>query len=161
MTYPPDNISATAPLIFLDVDGVLNWMRSFEPCSGPPVQFEPPCVRAFNHIIEETAAQIVLSSSWRYLILNGHMSLNGFSVLLRSHGVRGWLIGHTRADASDSEPRYMQIADWLSFSGRNGRKFLILDDDPQAFGHMPGIQTASRDGLTAENAIEAVRLLKE
>jgi len=46
-------------LLFLDVDGVLN-----DGYRGYPFLVEP-CLRLLKHIIEETKAQVVLSSNWR------------------------------------------------------------------------------------------------
>jgi hypothetical protein len=168
-------------LIFLDVDGVLN---RFGPAFSESLadyspQIEPACVRAFNRIIRDTEAKIVLSSSWRYLIHNGHFSLNGFQVFLRSHGIRGELIGCTRQDlgtADEPEPRWQQIADWLKVQRVAGRdkngaiiasnlqgepigRYCIIDDDPDAFGGRPGVQTNGAFGLTEEDSFRAIQIL--
>ena len=71
-------------LIFLDIDGVLN--RTATPGK---LGFEPECVANLNRILEAVpGAMIVVISAWRYMITLGHMDLEGFSLLLESHGVK-------------------------------------------------------------------------
>lgn len=155
--------------IFLDMDGVLNSlsvMRGYsdtDPSDAAYYQPEilPDCVRAFNRIIGETEAKIVLSSSWRYMIHGGSMTLQGFQYLLKTHGVRGWLIGMTRQD-KDDEPRWFQIRDWLRENRptEGVQRYCILDDDPDAFGgnYEHGVRT-NGNGLTEDDARTAIRIL--
>jgi hypothetical protein len=160
-------------LVFLDIDGVLNdYERSWREVPDYNPEFVPTCVQNFNRIIRETEARIVLSSSWRHLIHAGHMSLHGFQTLLRSHGVRGELIGWTRPDLCE-EPRWKQIADWLRspnhegtagesrsrLAGRKVERYCIIDDDHEAFGGRPGVQTAGGMGLTEADADAAIEIL--
>lgn len=141
-------------IIFLDIDGTLNRLYKI----GSP-DFEPRCVQYLNHIIAETGAVIVLSSAWRYKIITGKCTLIEFGKFLKSKGIEGELIDHTRADPNDDhEPRWMQIADWLSKSN-NIESYCILDDDAEAFGHRPGILVNARYGLTYQDALDAVEIL--
>ena len=153
-------------LIFLDLDGVLN---AYQPFSGSVPEYNPEifprCVRNFNRIIRQTEARIVLSSAWRHLIHFQHMSLHGFQTLLRTHGVKGELIGYTRADEGE-EPRWRQIADWLKDPRhhKGGHKidvsmYAILDDTSEAFGGRPGVQTDGTKGLTVKDANKVIRIL--
>jgi hypothetical protein len=48
-----------AKIIFLDIDGVLN-----AGCDDEPFIFSE-CAQRLNRIIQETGAQVVLSSAWR------------------------------------------------------------------------------------------------
>lgn len=151
-------------LIFLDIDGVLNdWDRSWRDVPDYNPEILPRCVRALNRIIRETDAKLVLSSSWRGLITTGHMTLLGFERMLSSHGVNGYLIGHTR-NIGD-EYRWQEIADWLRqpMWGPNRikiRRYCIIDDDPDAFGKRPGVQTKGGEGLTEADADAVIALLK-
>lgn len=164
-------------IIFLDIDGVLNdFERSWGEVPDYNPSFVPKCVQAFNRIIRATEAKVVLSSSWRYSILNGNMSLNGFRILLSSHSVRGELIGHTREDvATDDvfEPRWRQIADWLKAPAYGDKQaacrasgepirltsYCIIDDDSDAFGGRPGVRTSGGVGLTEADADAAIEIL--
>lgn len=73
------------PIIFIDIDGVLNRKKKH-----PGLEYcgmESDCVERFNCILDETDAEFIVSSSWRYLVLNGSMTLEGFRNLLFTHGV--------------------------------------------------------------------------
>ena len=69
-------------IIFLDIDGVLN-----QTGNAASLPFDPNCVMYLNHVIKETGAHIVISSAWRYQILEGHMTLKGFEFLMKTHGL--------------------------------------------------------------------------
>lgn len=147
-------------IIFLDIDGVLNKME-------PAPDFEPECVAAFNHIVEMVpGVQVVISSSWRYLVHQGHYTVYGFAHMLSTHGLHGKLIDVTRPDISrlddresETEPRWRQIADWLK--GKQVASYVVLDDDPGAFGHHPFVRIGSRVGLTMQAAQLAIEVLDE
>jgi hypothetical protein len=154
-------------IIFLDIDGVLNdFEQSWSPTRNYRPEILPRCVKALNRIVDEARASLVLSSAWRNLILAGHMSVSGFGVMLRTHGVRGELLGHTRADIGDEE-RWQQISDWLKSPQRCcGRpvevsRYCILDDRHEAFGGRPGIHTNGGHGLTMAQARRAIRILSK
>lgn len=84
-------------VLFLDIDGVLN--DGTRSTLAESSSFNPASVAQLNRVIEVTGCKLVLSSSWRYVILDGTMTLGGFEFLLRTHGVRqGALIGHTCED---------------------------------------------------------------
>ena len=72
-------------VVFLDIDGVLNnhaWNECSESCT---IDFE--CVHRFNQLLELTGAKVILSSAWRYIVLNNEMTLKGFGYMLRAFGV--------------------------------------------------------------------------
>jgi hypothetical protein len=145
-------------IIFLDIDGTINRTLIGEP------EFNSFCIAALNRIIEATGAKLVLSSSWRYKILNGGMSLQEFARdLLEPAGVCGQLIGYTRENAAtlddEPEPRWRQIADWLRQPPHPIERYCILDDDPDAFGGRPGVRTDRRTGLTEADADAAIEIL--
>lgn len=56
-------------ILFLDIDGVLNpkwWVRkAFVDRYG--CAFDPECVSNLEKMIDETGAEIVISSSWKYM----------------------------------------------------------------------------------------------
>jgi hypothetical protein len=153
-------------LIFLDIDGVLNdFERSWGEVPDYNPAFVPRCVQHLNLILRDTEAKLVLSSSWRNLIVAGHMSVYGFNVMLQSAGVRGEIIAHTRSE--DDEDRWMEIAAYLREPWQVNRlqvkidRYCILDDMSDAFGGRPGIQTNGSVGLTIYDAQQAIEILNQ
>ena len=54
-------------IIFLDVDGVLNSQDLLERCGEDKlVPIDEENIRCLKEIVDETGAEIVLSSSWRF-----------------------------------------------------------------------------------------------
>lgn len=107
------------PLIFLDIDGVLNDHSCHSRtryCST-----DKACIARLDRILVETDARIVLTSAWRYLVHGGSMTMEGLRNLLHSHWVDGSrLIGITRRDVTDGiagvKPRTdrgPQVTEWL------------------------------------------------
>lgn len=130
-------------VLFLDMDGVLNDMKPHaNKCYGT----KPSCVREFNRILNAFPdLKIVVSSSWRWFLLNEQMTISGFEGMLRTHGVAATnrLVGFTKADGSidnepehpDSRERYRQaslrwrtgqIKEWAKENGC--RYYIVLDD---------------------------------
>lgn len=62
--------------IFIDIDGVLN-DHSISNDSGY-CGILPICMSRWNSILRSTGAQVVISSAWRYMVLEGSMTLEGF-----------------------------------------------------------------------------------
>lgn len=82
------------PLLFLDIDGVLNghqWSHLGDSCT-----IQAPCIAALNFILSRADPEIVLSSAWRYLLHGKDMTLLGFGYLLRTHGAGPMLYPGTR-----------------------------------------------------------------
>lgn len=145
---------------FLDVDGVLNVFGAYDWGTGPRALLMPECVANFNRIIEETAAEIVLSSSWRHYVLGGHMTVLGFEHLLRSHGVRGKLIATTCHD-DEADERGEQIRLWRR-KHAPGCHYVVLDDidDGISARGLNFVQTNGAKGLTAQDAERAIEMLR-
>ena len=69
-------------------------------------RIQPGPVVHLNRILAETEARLVISSSWRYLVHSGAMTLEGFSYMLITHGIgcHGRLAGITCRD-EEAGPR--------------------------------------------------------
>jgi hypothetical protein len=165
-----------APLIFLDIDGVLNTHEWDARAVSSPVHRHK--VELLNTILENTSAKIVLSSAWRYLVHRGEMNLTGLGWLLRSHGVLAdRLVGITRKDTPDEHPlkntsgkplmycvpneRGRQISDWRTENWHTG-PYVVIDDLDLGItdaGH-PFVQTNGGIGMTPAKAQEAVVILQ-
>lgn len=87
--------------LFLDIDGVLNdHTRTPSGYSG----IQPDKVVHLNRILSECPdVQLVISSAWRYAVLSGKMTLEGFELMLLCFGVRCFnrIHGVTQADGAE------------------------------------------------------------
>ena len=118
-------------LIFLDIDGVLNTSHYMTLCrlEGRPDRdkygplFDPQAVENLRRIIDATRAEIVITSSWRYIL--------GVDVLRQmwaERGLPGKIYGVTSMDMSGS--RGDEVEAFLKGAFGNCKNdYLILDDE--------------------------------
>lgn len=168
-TDPLDPIA----VVFLDIDGVLNggWCKEFE--------FDwtkPEAVAAFNRIMAETGARVVVSSSWRL-----ENSLNDIKAFLFDHGIDSTIefIGVTPEIDFEVEwhgdllelpdARIKEIRAWLN-QHPEVQHFVVLDDqdirldvnnDVKSDSEIESrwVRTIYEEGLTEEQADTAVRIM--
>jgi hypothetical protein len=152
-------------ILFLDIDGVLNDHRK-NPCNDY-CGILPHCMAELNRVIEATGCEIVVSSSWRYLVHGRSMTMDGFRYLMLTHGLSSNrpILEITREDrnVSDKHERGKQIADWLH-GKPDVSVYAVVDDDneigiPEA-GH-PFVQTNGKIGLTEADANKLIQLLNQ
>lgn len=146
------------PIIFLDIDGVLN--RHLWNELAKSLSIESTSIAHLNRIIAETGAKIVISSAWRYMIIGQAMTLQGFDYLLRTHGLQAdTLIGYTCSD-EETVVRGMQIHQWREQNSHIG-SYVVIDDMDLWISEMhPMILTNPAEGLTGKHADEAIAILK-
>lgn len=147
------------PILFLDIDGVLNSeayfarkrSRGITIISSRPELIDPEAVKHLNRIARETRCLTVLSSSWR---------LHHLGDVIEWLKERGDLNGLFGATPRTPSTRAGQIQAWLDSWDRRAT-YAILDDEPDLDTH-PGrwVACSYADGLTAEKADEAIRLLR-
>ena len=166
-------------LLFLDIDGVLN-DHSRLPNGLSTIQ--PDKSAHLNRILAEVSdCQIVVSSAWRYYVHNKYMTMDGFTMMLQTHGLNchGRIHGITDPDPETFHPdaheqpfdeqkwyerglawRAVQIAEYWDRHGAPAR-CAILDDLPLCAA-MGGalFQTDKHVGLTAEIADAVILRLK-
>lgn len=163
-------------IIFLDIDGVLNTERHHKYCNENGLDnsdeygyvFDPVAVKNLERIVNETGADIVISSSWKY---------SGLSTLLDMWSDRtlpGRVIDITPDTESDEflfhadlenmeflSCRGYEIKEWLLAHGKTVSKYAILDDEqemlPEQQSHF--VLTNPSVGITDENAVQAVMIL--
>ena len=155
-------------LLVLDVDGVLNGHQWIAEAGSCDIRRE--CVRQLNRILDATGCKILLASAWRYMVLQGAMTLDGFGYMLRTHGAAthtGVIVGTTRADDErddddfDGTERGRQVREWLREHPEFDR-FVAIDDAQlgyQEYG-VPLVMTDGRVGMTAKDADRAIVILK-
>lgn len=165
--------STEMKLLFLDIDGCLNnheFMAEAESCTICRSN-----VIQLNRIHRDTGSVVVLSSAWRYMI-GENMSLQGFSYMLRTHGMSSGLkivgttirdeecahcgmeiecgedcyrcgIPSTRADQVD---RYLKD---------NPCHYVIIDDCDFGFSKDRFVKPDANIGLTEADADRAIAIL--
>jgi len=114
-------------LLFLDVDGVLHPLR-IRILPGSQVVdtshcFAPACMKQLQRVVNESGAELVLSSSWRAF----NHSREAVAVALGKYGL-GFCEWTTTAGGESCSARVDQI---LEFVGRstNIRSWAVVDDD--------------------------------
>lgn len=167
------------PIIFLDVDGVLNNEEFFKNRLKQPTSdiwskryICPILLGRLNTIILETSARIVFSSSHRFNWVTEKEMIEN----LKEAGVLGDIIGRTPRLRFDPElnygysvPRGCEIKAWIelnkSILGDKVSKFkyVILDDDSDMLYWQRDnfIRTDGHLGLTDENVKQAIKILNE
>ncbi len=147
-------------IIFLDVDGVLNYVDCWnDPANADKsIVFGKECVKQLNRIIKETGAKLVVSSNWR--LYKDH-----YDALIDKNisGIEGEFIGETPdllPDISRETSRGLEIKEWLDEYDEDC-KYIILDDVDDMddlIGQL--VQTDFEGkGLTKEIADTAISIL--
>lgn len=159
-------------VLFLDLDGVVNNHSKLQ--SGY-CGFQRDQVCYLNWILDSVPdLKIVVTSSWRYMILKGELTLKGFEMLLLIGGVKAHnrVIGHTVADGDVADEPDHQDAEAWRVAGLKMRhlqikryteenrpqRFVVLDDLPLDVPNL--VQTDGAIGLTASVAAKVVEMLK-
>jgi hypothetical protein len=160
----PRTVPANPPLLFLDIDGVLNGheQHANKFCGIGATQ-----AAFLNQILADVPdLQIVVSSAWRYMILGGAMTLKGFEHLLQTHGVCAYnrLHGHTEADLTDEilgggPPPYGGRAELIEryVDQHQPSAWAVVDDLLLAVDNF--VQTDPKRGLTEANVADIVTIL--
>jgi hypothetical protein len=139
------------PVLFLDVDGVLN--RSATAYG----KMQADLVRRLAGVVAATGCEIVVSSGWRHGGIGRSSAFyrslerlpGGYAILDRVVGLTG----------SSELGRAVEITEWLA-KNRPGAAFVALDDMDMV-DQLGGLQvlTKSNEGLTEERAAHLLALL--
>jgi hypothetical protein len=143
-------------VLFLDIDGVLNSMRSCEAYKGFPHGFDAKNMAMFDHtaialirrLCNETDASIVLSSSWR-ILHSVHECANGLDLPIFDR------------TPSLGTKRGQEIKAWLD-AHPGVATYAIVDDDSDMLTEQRRyfVKTDIYEGLTFRNYRELVGILK-
>ncbi len=148
--------------IFLDIDGVLVNNESLRRRTRSEVaKADPSCIAALNHIIRQTGALIVVSSTWR-----AH-GFNRLSRIFESWGVAAPIFGFTPDLSQRRDVLYTavergdEIQKWIDNHADLIGQFVILDDSSDMNHLLPSlVKTDSDIGLTMQDAEKAIAILK-
>ena len=142
-------------VIFLDVDGVLNSLDT-----GGLYALKKPCLRRLQQIVEQTDANLVLSSTWRKYTDHVQRLKN----VLSYRGM--FIVSHTPVIQSINTVRGDEINLWLSIKKSMLRptdtiRYVILDDTkdflPEQLPFF--VQTDGSVGLTDSDVEKAIHIL--
>jgi hypothetical protein len=139
-------------IVFLDFDGVLNSDVSVAKL-GTRYRFWPPSIEALNHVLRQTDARIVVTSTWRE-----HWTLSENAGALERDGLMpGRVVGKTCALGGE---RGKEIDSWLKSAPYPVASFVILDDrDDMAMHHARLIRIDPGVGLGLPEAQRAIEIL--
>lgn len=157
-------------VIFLDIDGVLSprWWDSDKQSDNYGRLFDAKAVANLSKIIEETEADIVISSSWK------NIGLVELQNMWRDRGLPGKIVDITpdymsdelllKEDSSNVDYLYergSEIQGWLLLHGDEISRFVIIDDMddilPEQQSHF--VQTDPEFGITIDDVKKIVHLL--
>lgn len=163
-------------IIFLDIDGVIATNERIVDGTWGLVDAKQ---KLLGDILNETGAEIVLSSSWRYNDLHNtkiYMERKGFWFVEKIVGIT--IRAHSYIDKESkihlSIPRGVEIKQWLdtNIHSENGKnwdrkklglhyQYVILDDDTDMLYEQKDnfINTDSFNGLSRANSINAINIL--
>ena len=157
-------------IIFLDIDGVLSprWWNSDKQSDNYGCLFDAKAVANLAKIVEETDAEIVISSSWK------DMGLVELQNMWRDRDLPGKIVDITpdymsdelllKEDSSNMDYLYergSEIQGWLLLHGDDVSRYVIIDDMddilPEQQSHF--LQTDPEFGITNDDVKKVVHLL--
>ena len=157
-------------VIFLDIDGVLNtkfWFTQKERDQYGNT-FDPVSVSNLAKIIAKTGAEIVISSSWKW------MGLETLQMMWEERMLPGKVIDITPESVSDDYLLYadlenidffsirgQEINDWMKLYGKDISHYVIIDDMdiPLKEQQSHFVLTDPNVGVTEWDATKAIAIL--
>jgi hypothetical protein len=157
------------PIVFLDIDGVLNSAQWYAQAgsrrekgeSGPSTEREllersidPACVQRLNRLLQLTGATVIVSSSWR----KNH-GLSEIVSIMKARGFCGEVVGTTSSD-DGTLSRGGEITRWLEKNFPLGAAYVVVDDEVETGLPAEVVVVTSNDtGLTDEDVDRAIAIL--
>lgn len=151
-------------VIFLDVDGVLNYRGCKARCKGF-LGVEPEKVVLLKQIVDATDAKIVLSSTWRLGYNKDQKGYHGFRRHLEKRLNEYGLSVYDVTEDISAYKRGAEIRLWLAQHGKEVKRWVVLDDE--YFGDFTEHKIKSHlvqtdmyaDGLTERHVRKAIGIL--
>lgn len=165
-----------SPILFLDIDGMLNTERQHDRCVNLGADqvdnfgyaFDPDAVANLERIVNESGADIVISSSWKM------WGLDAMQRMWARRDLPSKVIGITPNTESDEmllsidldlmdipAIKGSEIKEWLTTDGYEVTHYAILDDLPDMLPEQEShfVQTDPRIGITKEDANQVIEIL--
>lgn len=147
-------------IIFLDIDGPLTTMETYKlPTNNRGnAPFDYNAVQHLNHLIKESDAKIVISSSWRVF-----HSFDDLKKIFKEEGVKGEIMDIVPI-TSESRDRGVQIREWLEGTSITNIRFVIIDDDIEDIkSYFPRklVHTNGKHGITGMQVSLARAILEK
>ena len=150
-------------VVLLDIDGVLvttpSW-RPVEQLADGFLRFNEKAAQNLNHLLEQTKAEIVLTTSHRI-----NYSLGEWYEIFKVRGIRPTSIAKVNAAAAIQEvgKRAAEIEAWVAENG--AANYVIIDDDLTIKGLPEAVEqrfvaTKPMIGLDDDAANEALFILR-
>jgi len=119
-------------ILFLDIDGVLNWSGTKERVHNRQfIGIDPEMVARFNRIVDaHPDLKIVISSTWRHSFSYSDeiRDFEGLKKYLADRGVKGEVLGATPQHFGRGD-LVSEIEEWLRDNPTLVDSFVVLDDD--------------------------------
>lgn len=146
--------------IFLDIDGVLNSLRSCVGLGGyKPEHLDPVAIGLLNYLCDALTAedlepQVVISSTWRLK----HKDVEWWRNLFHQHGAASVLVVGMTPDMGN---RSVEVVSWLIANTPDARaaKHVIFDDDGGFRPEQPHVLTSRLAGLGLDDIDDAFSIL--
>lgn len=156
-------------LIFLDIDGVLNTSRSMQQLRGPNsnlrgftgLSFDLEAVQWLNYIVDNSQADIIITSSWKY------KGLEAMRYIWTEYDIHGFVKDITPSIQIRRDlfwMRGMEILKWLSENypeRKEQPRYVIIDDGNDFLPEQAEmlVRTNAEVGITKEDATKAINIL--
>ena len=147
-------------VLFWDIDGVLNtdrqhWhcqMNGITPVDEFGYEFDHKAVDNLATILEETGAEIVISSSWKFL------GLQTLQRMWEDRKLPGTILDIT----SDGKSKGWEIDEWLMECESQVNRYAIIDDENDMLTKQQKhfVQTNSQFGITCKDAERVITILR-
>lgn len=158
--------------MFLDFDGVLNtcWWERKIPIDKYGYVFDPNAVANLAKIIVETGADIVVSSTWKFMGLSEmqemweERSLPGKIIDITPNTVSDEVLLYADLEHMELTPiRGMEIKEWLDSKGKKVSRYAILDDMDSMLHEQKDhlVLTNPTVGITESDAFKAISILNQ
>lgn len=153
-------------VIFLDVDGVLNYVGCDSSYGGLYFVAEEK-LRILADLVERTNAKIVLTSTWRYGfidLLNGEETFEADLYQALADALEEHNLSIYGCTGEEEETRGAEIEMWITSIEEPLGAFVILDDmGIEQFGKYGKylVQTNINTGLEVQHIDQAIQILTE